>query len=283
VDDEIDSDPTAQQGEPMTTITTRTAARDGVHNESRTRFTRNVAPGVHRLQHAYVNCYIVEESGGLTIVDAALPGTWPYLERALELIGRGPADIVAVVLTHAHFDHLGFARRLQEEWGTPVYAHPAESYIAEHPYRYAHENNRFLYPLRHPGSIPVLTRMAKAGALRVPGITGLTFFEPGQTLDVPGHPLAVFTPGHTFGHCGLLFADRGALLTGDALVTLDPYTGVAGPQIVSGAATADSAAALLSLAEFERADVAVLLPGHGQPWHGGAGDAVARARAAGPS
>jgi glyoxylase-like metal-dependent hydrolase (beta-lactamase superfamily II) len=267
----------------MTPFTVRTAARDGAHDESRTRFTRNVAPGIHRLQHAYVNCYIVEESGGLTIVDTAHPKTWPYLERALHLIGKSPADIAAVVLTHAHFDHLGFARRLQKEWGTPVYAHPAESYIAEHPYRYAHENSRLLYPVRHPGSIPVIARMAQAGALRVPGVTGLTYFEPGQELDVPGHPVAVFSPGHTFGHCGLLFPGRGALLTGDALVTLDPYTGVSGPQIVSGAATADSATAISSLTAFERADVAVILPGHGQPWFGGAHDAVARARRAGPS
>jgi glyoxylase-like metal-dependent hydrolase (beta-lactamase superfamily II) len=253
------------------------------HTQSRTRFVRNVAPGIHRLQHAFVNCYIVEESGRLTIVDTALPATWPYLLRALELIGRTPADIDAVVLTHAHFDHLGFARRLQTEWGVPVFAHAKETYIAAHPYRYAHEKSRLLYPVQHPASIPVLTRMARAGALNVPGITGLTFFEPGQVLDVPGHPEVVFSPGHTFGHCGLGFPDRGALLTGDALVTFDPYTGVSGPQIVSGAATADSVTALASLSAFAETGASVVLPGHGQPWHHGVRDAVALARTAGRS
>jgi glyoxylase-like metal-dependent hydrolase (beta-lactamase superfamily II) len=267
----------------MTEITVRTAARHGRREESRTRLTRNVAPGIHRLQHAFVNCYIVEDGDRLTIVDCALPETWPYLVRALDVIGRSPADIAAVVLTHAHFDHLGFARRLQSEWNTPVFAHQAEEYIAKHPYRYAHENSRLLYPVRHPGSIPVLTQMAKAGALRVPGISGLTFFEPGQILDVPGDPVAVFSPGHTFGHCALFFPERKALLTGDALVTLDPYTGAVGPQIVSGAATADSSTALESLSSFEQLDVTIVLPGHGQPWRGGIDEAVARARTAGPS
>jgi glyoxylase-like metal-dependent hydrolase (beta-lactamase superfamily II) len=269
--------------EEFVMVTVRTAGRDEPHSESRTRFSRDVAPGIHRLQHAYVNCYIVESTEGITVVDTALPGTWPYLLKALEVIGKGPADIAAVVLTHAHFDHLGFAQLLQNEWGTAVMAHPAEAYIAEHPYRYAHENSRLFYPVRHPGSIPILTRMAQAGALRVPGIVGLDYFEPGQVLNVPGNPIALFTPGHTFGHSSLVFADRNAILTGDALVTLDPYTGATGPQIVSGAATANSEMALASLAALEQTTAAVILPGHGQPWQHGIRAAVAHARAVGQS
>ncbi len=264
------------------TITVRHGRPDAALTESTTHFDRGVAPGIHRLQHAFVNCYIVEGDDGVTIVDTALPETWPYLLEALELIGRSVDDIRAVVLTHAHFDHLGFAHRLQER-GVPVFAHESEAYIAEHPYRYDHESPRFVYPVLHPGSIPVLTRMARAGALRVPGITGLRYFGPGETLDVPGAPMAVFTPGHTYGHCGLFFIDADALLTGDALVTLDPYTGATGPQIVSGAATADSPLALLSLRALEETGATTVLPGHGQPWRHGVEKAVELARAAGAS
>ncbi len=246
-------------------------------------FTKNVAPGIHRLEHAFVNLYLVEDGDGITLVDTGLPTTWPLLLRALAVLERHPADITAIALTHAHFDHLGFARRAQGELGVPVWAHEKERYIAEHPYRYAHENNRLLYPILHPGSIPILGTMAVAGALNVEGITGLRTWEPGATADVPGRPRVVFTPGHTFGHCALHFPDRDTLISGDALVTLDPYTGVTGPQIVSGAATADSVEALMTLDALAATDASVVLPGHGEPWRGGIEAAVDHARAMGPS
>jgi glyoxylase-like metal-dependent hydrolase (beta-lactamase superfamily II) len=240
---------------------------------------------VHLLEHAHVNCYLVEgdDGLGLTIVDAALPATWPLLLRAIEAIGFRPTDVAALVLTHAHFDHLGFAARAQREWGVPVLAHPAEEYLAHHPYRYAHERSRAMYPLRHPAAIPVLSAMAAAGALRVPPVGELTLFEPGEVLDVPGRPTVVFTPGHTFGHSALHLPNRSAVLSGDALVTLDPYTGAEGSQIVSGAATADSGQALRSLAALESTDARVVLPGHGRPWTRGVAAATRVARLMGAS
>jgi glyoxylase-like metal-dependent hydrolase (beta-lactamase superfamily II) len=242
-----------------------------------------VAPGVHRLEHAYVNCYLIEDDDGVTLVDAAFPATWPLLLRALSALHRGPTDVKALVLTHAHFDHLGFARRVQKEWGVPVWAHAEEAYIAKHPYRYAHERSRVLYPIREPQVLPVLGTMVRAGALSVRGVAELRFFKPDDVLEVPGAPRVVFSPGHTFGHSALHFASRGALMTGDALVTFEPYTGAIGPRIVSGAATADSEQALRSLDALQQTGAGIVLPGHGAVWTDGIGSAVAAARAVGPS
>jgi glyoxylase-like metal-dependent hydrolase (beta-lactamase superfamily II) len=66
-------------------------------------------------------------------------------------------------------------------------------------------------------------------------------------LPVPGSPRVVFTPGHTLGHCALHFPDRDVVIAGDAVVTLDPYTGRTGPRIIARAATADSERDLRSL------------------------------------
>ena len=93
----------------------------------------------------------------------------------------------------------------------------------------------------------------------------------------------IFTPGHTSGHCALLFADRDTVVAGDAIVTLDPYKAARGAQIVAGAATANSDLALQSLDAIASTGVRTLLPGHGEPWHSGADAAVASARAIGPT
>lgn len=237
------------------------------------------------MDYAHVNCYLVEDEGGLTLIDAGLPRAWTTLGHAIRELGRRPQDLRAVVLTHAHFDHVGVARRLQDRFGIPVWAHARETYLAAHPYRYAHENPRAAYPLRHPRAVPILTAMAAAGALSVRGVdrAGVLELTPGVPLDVPGRPVPVASPGHTYGHCAFLFPDRDAIVTGDALVTMDPYTGRTGPRIVAGAATADSAAAMASLTELAQTGVTTVLPGHGAPWTRGIADAVDHARTVGPA
>ena len=105
----------------------------------------------------------------------------------------------------------------------------------------------------------------------------------GVRLPVPGEPEVVFSPGHTWGHCALHVRDRDVLFSGDALVTLDPYTARTGPRIIAGAATADSGLALRSLDALARTRAGIVLPGHGEPWAGGIRSAASEARAAGPS
>jgi glyoxylase-like metal-dependent hydrolase (beta-lactamase superfamily II) len=217
------------------------------------------------------------------IVDAAFPATWPYLLRALEEIRRKPGDVEAVILTHAHFDHLGFAARAAAEFSVPIWVHREDEFIAAHPYRYQHERSRLLYPVLYPRGIPILGAMVAAGALRVNAVTSTRELSPGPQDVVPGKPEVIFTPGHTWGHCALHFPDRDTVITGDALVTLDPYKAARGAQVIAGAATADSEMALASLDAIAQTGARVLLPGHGEPWRHGASAAVAAARASGAS
>jgi glyoxylase-like metal-dependent hydrolase (beta-lactamase superfamily II) len=252
------------------------------------RLIRNVAPGISQLEHAHTNMFLVEDRGvgagdGVTLVDTGLPESWKYLRQALSAIDRDLDDLKAVVLTHAHFDHVGMARQIQEELRIPIWAHGREWYLAAHPYRYAHETPRFYYAARYPTALPIIGRMAAAGALWVRGVESLEDLASLDELNVPGRPRLVFTPGHTYGHTALHFPDRDAVITGDALVTLDPYTGFEGPQIVSGAATADSAMALGSLADLAATGARVALPGHGDPWRDGVASAVNAALRRGPS
>jgi glyoxylase-like metal-dependent hydrolase (beta-lactamase superfamily II) len=240
----------------------------------------HVAEGVHRVEDAYVNWYLVEEDGRVTVVDAGLPRSWLSLHEALAAIDRIPGDIEAVVLTHAHLDHLGFAEQARHELDVPVLVHRDEAWLARHPMRYKAERSPLLY-LGNPGLWRVMGAMMRAGALRTPTPAEVATYSDGEELDVPGRPRVVYTPGHTFGHCSLHLPNRDAVIAGDALVTFDVYTGETGPRLMPRSSTADSAQATRSLDRLEETGARTLLPGHGEPWHDGAADAAGRARSAG--
>lgn len=241
---------------------------------------RGSAPGIHRIEDASVNWYLVEDDSGLTVVDAGVPRSWRSLQRVLAEIGRDASEIRAVVLTHGHFDHIGFAERARAELGVSVYVHENDAPLARKPLQYTHERARGRYLLTKPRGLPHIAGFLATRAFWPPPLGEVERFVDGE-LPVPGSPQVVFTPGHTLGHCALHFPDRDAVIAGDAVVMLDPYTGQKGPRLVARAATADSERALRSLDGLASLDVGTVLSGHGEPWRGGTAEAVRLARAAG--
>jgi glyoxylase-like metal-dependent hydrolase (beta-lactamase superfamily II) len=240
---------------------------------------RNVADGVHRVGEHFVNWYLIEESGQLTVVDAGLPASWRSLLEALKAIGRAPEDVEALVLTHAHFDHIGFAERARVEFDIAVWVHENDSSLTRRPWLYMSEHSPFSY--LGPKTLPIVFSFIRAGALRVGPIREIRRFGDEGSLDVPGSPVVLFTPGHTLGHVALHLPERDVVISGDALVTHDPYTDTRGPRIVARGATADTERALASLERLAGTGVRTLLPGHGEPWTGGAERAVQEARRVG--
>ena len=240
----------------------------------------NVAEGVHRVADAYTNWFIVEDGGRVTVVDAGVPSSWELLQDVLPRLGRSLGDIEAIVLTHAHFDHVGFAERARRHLGVPVYVHENDVPLTSHPWRYDHERHRSVYLATKPRALPIVATFLRHRAFWPLPVQEVVRYEDG-VLPVPGAPRVVFTPGHTHGHCALHLPDRDAVIAGDALVTLDPYTGRRGPRLVARAATVDSERNLRSLAALAATGARTVLVGHGEPWTGGVEAAVAQARAAG--
>jgi glyoxylase-like metal-dependent hydrolase (beta-lactamase superfamily II) len=235
----------------------------------RTRISQPV-PGVYRLGDSTVNFYAIDHDGRLVLVDAGLPAHYAQLAGLLGELGRRPSDISAVLLTHAHPDHLGLAARLQAG-GTEIWVHQADqAALADprHPGRYAKPERALLpYLLRRPAALALPLHLARSGAFREEPVTSPRVFAArGALVDVPGAPEAIPVPGHTPGSTAFAWAAHGAVFTGDALITADGLTGGTGPRLVSRGFTHDSAAARESLATLaELSDYQVLLPGHGEP------------------
>ena len=245
---------------------------------------RDVAPGIHRIEDNYTNYYLVEEGGRLTIVDAGIPSSWRSLHDALGELGHTTDDLDALILTHAHFDHIGFAERARDELGLDVWVHEKDVELTKRPRTYARERSPLWYVLTQPRALPIIAGFVATRGMWPPPIKEVrTFSERDSELPVPGRPRIVFTPGHTYGHVSFHFPDRDAVIAGDAVVTLNPYTGSHGPQIVARAATADTGCALDSLDALAATRAGTVVTGHGDPWTRGADEMVQRARAAGRS
>lgn len=241
-----------------------------------------VAAGIHRLTNGVSNFYLIEDGGKLVLVDAGAPKDWARLTRAVSALGRRLADLDAVLLTHAHSDHTGFAERARTAAGAAVWVHASDRDMAVTGQAGPRERKATAYLLR-PAFYRTLLVLTRAGATKIVPVREVSAFADGDTLDVPGRPRAVHAPGHTPGSAALFFESRRALLTGDALVTHNPLTGRPGPQIMPAGLNTDSAQALRSLDNLTGITADVLLAGHGEPWTGGPPEAVRRARAAGTS
>lgn len=241
-----------------------------------------VAQGVHRLSGGVTNFYLIEEGGRFTLVDAGAPRDWALFARAMESRGRSIHDLEAVVLTHAHADHTGFAERARLEAKAQVRVHDLDAAVARGGKAGQNDGTMLRY-LWRPEAYRTLVSLLRRGAVRVIPIAEVSTFRDGEALDVPGRPRVIHAPGHTPGNAALLIEDRETLLTGDSLVTRNPLTGRTGPQIMPTAFNHDTAAALRSLAALASARATTLLPGHGEPWSGGIAEAVQKAQGAGLS
>lgn len=236
--------------------------------------SEQLTPGIRRIGGGLVNVYLVEESGSVTIVDAGAPAYFGRLPAELAAMGRSLADVRAVVLTHGHSDHIGFAERIRSERGVPVRVHELDAPLArgEVP-----NPSKGFGPTKPLPILQFLIWSVRHGLLRIPPITEVSTFGDGATLDVPGTPRVVHLPGHTPGCAALHFAGHDALLVGDAIATYAVTTGEHGPQIAPF--TADARQALASLDRLEGVEAGLVLPGHGHPWRGGVAEAIRQVRA----
>src|SRR3954451_11399079 len=157
-------------------------------------------PSVTRVSRfGFVNCYLVEEDDGLTLIDTLVPRAGKVVLAKADELGR---PIVRIALTHAHGDHVGSLDELAQQ------VPDAEVSISVRDSRLL-AGDKTLDPgeeigkLR--GSYPRVK--TKPGRLLAPG-------------DRVGSLEVVAAPGHTPGHIAFVDTRDQTLYCGDAFSTL---------------------------------------------------------------
>ncbi|SDJ28499.1 Glyoxylase, beta-lactamase superfamily II [Frankineae bacterium MT45] len=238
------------------------------------------AEGTYLVTGTHTNWVILTDGDDVTLIDGGYPQDYGTLVASLDELGLKPQSVRAVLVTHAHVDHIGSLPRLSRTYGTPILLHPDEVAHARREYLQQCGPVAIVANSWRPGLIKWTREIMAAGATRDVQLPVAQPFAvaPGEALDLPGAPVPVATPGHTSGHCAYFLPAVGAVATGDTLVTGHATSAVEGPQLLLSMFNHDEAATVAALDALAPLDADILLPGHGPVWRGSLRSATAVAR-----
>jgi glyoxylase-like metal-dependent hydrolase (beta-lactamase superfamily II) len=225
-----------------------------------------ITDSVHFAYTDLVNWTLVTDGDGVMLIDSGFPGHRDDVLGSLRQLGFGVGDLRAILLTHAHVDHLGTAIWFAKTHGTPVYCHSAEVGHSKREYLEQAGPGDIIPHLWQPRFLKWTLAISRKGAMVRNGIPTTQVLTEDVAASLPGMPKAIPTPGHTGGHCS--FVVDGVLVVGDALVTGHPLLVSDGPQLLPQMFNHDQDGCVRSLAALGLLDTDVLLPGHGQVWRG---------------
>lgn len=174
-----------------------------------------VAPGIYSLgqkQGGRVHAFLLDDGQGVTVVDSLFDADAHLILDELARIGRTPADVKHLIMTHAHRSHLGGLARLRELTGAPIYAHEWEADIIAAERVAQPVSSRPWNPVRTwPLQIALNLNISKHPPVKVDH-----FIHDGDRIG-PLH--VVFSPGHSPGHLAFYWPERRLLIAGDAVCT----------------------------------------------------------------
>jgi glyoxylase-like metal-dependent hydrolase (beta-lactamase superfamily II) len=167
---------------------------------------KEIVPGLYAIPLGVVNAFLVD-SDGLTLVDTGVPGSAGKILKAVQAIGRQPADIKHILVTHWHSDHAGSLAALQQQTGAPATMHPVDAALVR-------QGGGPLDLNPAPGLINQLLFRLFIG-------TGESRYDPAEIdhevqdsdeLPLAGGIRAIHVPGHCAGQLAFLWEQHGGVL-----------------------------------------------------------------------
>ncbi len=204
------------------------------------------------------NIYLIRKDSGFGMVDAGWPMDRKAIVKGLESLDAGLEDIQTVIMTHYHGDHVGTVRRLKKanSLTAAIGAYDVDFATGARPYE------RFEVDLSRKIFYSAFYPLFRYRPFQVDRP-----LHEGDTVELLDGLQVIHTPGHTIGSICLYSPENGVLFSGD--LVRNEYGILEGPPPQF---TPDPSAAAASLHKIAELDFDIILPGHGVPVMGGAGD-----------
>lgn len=211
---------------------------------------KEVMPGLYAILLGVVNAFLID-SDGLTFIDTGYAKHAQKITEAVQAIGRDPADIRHILVTHCHPDHAGSLAALKRMTDAPAYMHPTDAAMVR-----AGKAKRPMTPA--PGLVAkVLFRLLiQPAPSSIEPATIEHEVQDGDELPIAGGIKAIHVPGQCAGQLAFLWPKRGVLFAADTATNMMGLGYALGNE--------DFAEGKRSLAKIAALDFDVACFGHGK-------------------
>jgi glyoxylase-like metal-dependent hydrolase (beta-lactamase superfamily II) len=192
--------------------------------------------------------YVIEDSDGLTIIDASVPGQTNRILAQVKELGHEPQAVKRLLLTHAHPDHVGSLPELKAATGAQLITHALERPVVE---------GKMAIPRVPPEKLGLIKFRPPNTILKPTPVD--RELQGGETLDIMGGLQAVFTPGHAPGHLSFWQPQKRVLIAGDVIFNMF------GLGLPFAFLTVDMAEDKRSIRKLVDLKPAIICFGHGDP------------------
>ena len=141
------------------------------------------------------NTYVLSKKGLCIAIDPGFSNETEF-RACKDFLENSGSKLIAVVLTHAHVDHILGLRRLLKDFNVPVYLNDNDLFLWKN-----FGSQATMFGLREIGFDFVPTALPEQGIFKIPPFE----FE------------CLYTPGHSPDHTSLYFEEDNIVIAGDAL------------------------------------------------------------------
>jgi len=173
---------------------------------------------IHTIPLGIDNCYLLEGES-CVFIDGGAPNQSRAFVKGTAALGITPSNVGLVILTHAHWDHIGSVHALVELTGAKLAVHTRERSIVE-------RGLKSMPPgVTLWGAIfGVILRAFLPFIVIPPANVDIEIGDDGLSLEPYGVPgRVVYTPGHSAGSVSIVL-DSGEAFVGDLAMNGLPLT-----------------------------------------------------------